>query len=284
MSDNPLKKYYRQPKIYISLPTPDKFYPAGSIEYTESGEIPVYAMTAKDELTFKTPDALLNGQATVDVLQSCIPNIKNAWAVPSTDLDVLLIAIRIATYGETMDVNTTIPVIDEERTFELDLRAILDDLRSQTFEDTVVIDDLVVHIRPLTYKEFTKSALKTFEEQRVFSIVNNENMSEEEKLGHFNRSFKKLTEITVDMISHSITQIDVSDESVTDTKMITEFLENADKKFYTTIVDHIEAQKKKFAVKPLTVRTEEAEQEQGAPASYEVPVVFDQTNFFGQGS
>ena len=31
-----------------------------------------------DEITFKTPDALLNGQATVDVIQSCIPNIKDA--------------------------------------------------------------------------------------------------------------------------------------------------------------------------------------------------------------
>jgi len=68
-SHNPLKKYFRQPKIYISLPSQGKFYPDGSIEMTENGELPVYSMTAKDEMIIKTPDALLNGSSTVEVIQ-----------------------------------------------------------------------------------------------------------------------------------------------------------------------------------------------------------------------
>ena len=56
---NPLKKYYRQPKQFIRLPSGYKYYPEGAIEVSESGEIAVYPMTAKDELIFKTPDALL---------------------------------------------------------------------------------------------------------------------------------------------------------------------------------------------------------------------------------
>ena len=51
---NPLKKYYRQPKQYIKLPSGYKFYPEGAIQVPESGEIAVYPMTAKDELLFKT--------------------------------------------------------------------------------------------------------------------------------------------------------------------------------------------------------------------------------------
>ena len=100
---NPLRKYFRQPKVYITLPSKGKFYADGAIELPESGEFPVFAMTAKDELTMKTPDALLNGQATVDVIKSCIPAIKNPWSMPSIDLDAVLIAIRIATYGEMME-------------------------------------------------------------------------------------------------------------------------------------------------------------------------------------
>ena len=76
---NPLQKYFRQPKIYIKLPSNGKWYPNGSLEVTDNMEFPVYAMTARDELMFKTPDALLNGQSTVDVIQSCVPSIKNAW-------------------------------------------------------------------------------------------------------------------------------------------------------------------------------------------------------------
>ena len=103
MNDNPLAKHFRQPKLYIQFPSKGNFYPDGSLEETETGDYPIFAMTAKDELTIKTPDALLNGQATVSVIQSCVPNIKNAWHVPSIDVDAILIAIRIATYGEKMD-------------------------------------------------------------------------------------------------------------------------------------------------------------------------------------
>lgn len=281
MEQNPLQGYFRQPKIYVTLPSGGKYYPHGTLEMTETGELPVYAMTAKDELAFKTPDALLNGQATVDVIQSCIPNIKNAWFMPSLDLDAVLIAIRIATYGEMMEIDTKVPVTNEERSYQLDLRETLDGLIGNEFEDTLQIEDLVVHLRPLTYQEFTRSALKTFEEQRVFSLVNNESINEEEKLAKFAQSFKKLTELTIGMVSQSIVAIEAQGQTVDNAKYINEFLENADKSFYNSIVEHIEKQKNKYSVKPLTVATEEEDRNQGAPETFEVPVVFDQANFFG---
>lgn len=284
MSENPLKGYFRQPKIYISLPSQLKYYPPGAIEPTETGEFPVYPMTATDEIALKTPDALLNGQSTVEVIQSCIPNIKNAWHMPNLDLDAILIAIRIATYGEMMEIETKVPNVGEERTYEVDLRQILDGLIANQFEEIVQIDNLIVHLRPMTYKEFTKNALKTFEEQRIFSLVNNDDMPEEEKITRFNQSFKKLTALTVGMISDSIAAIEFDGETVTDSQHIREFLENADKKFYNEIVKHIENQKEKFSIKPLTINSEPEDIEKGAPETYEVPVIFDQSNFFAQGS
>ena len=92
---NPLASFMRQPKIYIRLPSQGEFWPAGSLAASETGEYPVYSMTAKDELTMKTPDALLNGQATVDMIKSCVPSIVNPWHMPSIDLDAVLVAIRI---------------------------------------------------------------------------------------------------------------------------------------------------------------------------------------------
>lgn len=49
-NSNPLKKYYRQPKQFVKLPSGYKFYPEGSIQVPESGEVAVYPMTAKDEM------------------------------------------------------------------------------------------------------------------------------------------------------------------------------------------------------------------------------------------
>ena len=110
-NSNPLNKYFRQPAIYISLPSGNT-YPPHVVEPTQTGELAVMPMTAKDEIKFKTPDALMNGQGVVDVIQSCIPAIKDAWQVRSYDIDTVLIAIRIATYGETMDINFNIPTMN----------------------------------------------------------------------------------------------------------------------------------------------------------------------------
>ena len=92
---NPLGKYYRQPQIYIRLPSRGKYYPADVFTPTETGEIPVLPMTAKDELSFKTPDAMMSGQSTVDVIQSCVSSFKNAWEMGNFDPFPVVLAIRV---------------------------------------------------------------------------------------------------------------------------------------------------------------------------------------------
>ena len=108
--NNPLETYFRQPSIYITLPSGGTFWPEGSIDMGDNNEIAVYPMTARDEIIMKTPDALLSGKSTVEVIKSCCPQIKDPWMMPTLDLDTVLIAIRIASYGEQMAVSTEVPV------------------------------------------------------------------------------------------------------------------------------------------------------------------------------
>lgn len=277
---NPLRKFYRQPKVYLDLPSKGKYYGESAIEMTETGELPVYAMTAKDELAMKTPDALLNGQSTVDVIQSCVPNIKNAWAMPSVDLDAILIAIRIATYGETMQITYTTPGTTNERDYNIDLRQLLNKITNTEFEDRITIGDMVVNLAPLTYKEFTANAMKTFEEQRIFRIVNDDNIPDEDKIEKFNKSFSKLTQLTVDMLALSIKSIEVEDTVVDNRLHIQDFIDNADKDFFADVLEHLETQRAKFQIEPLKVTTLEEEREEGAPDEFEIPITFDQSNFF----
>ena len=103
LSNNPLAKHFRQPVLYLKLPSGGKWYPEGSLDLPVTGEIPVFAMTARDEITFKTPDALMNGSSTVQVIESCCPSIKDAWKMPAVDLDPVLIALRLATYGKELE-------------------------------------------------------------------------------------------------------------------------------------------------------------------------------------
>lgn len=277
---NPLKKYFRQAKVFIDLPSKGQFYPAGALDMPETGELPVFAMTAKDELMMKTPDALLNGQATVDVIQSCIPNIKDAWKMPSIDLDACLIAIRIATYGDELEITTKVPNIGEDRAFKLDLRQVLQRFVSTEYDNKVEVGPFLVTMRPLTYREFTDSNLKTFEEQRVFRLVNDEKTPDEEKLAKFNESFQKLTQLTVGMMCNSIASITVEGNTVDNALHIKDFIDNADKEIFAALLEHLEDQKKKFEMEPLKVKSTPEDIEAGAPETWEVPITFDQSNFF----
>jgi hypothetical protein len=284
ITPNPLAKHFRQPKVYIRLPSGGEYYEGGIVK-TENGEYPVLGMTAKDELIYKTPDALINGQATVEVIQSCVPNIKNAWNIPSIDLDAILIGIRIATYGEKLDLTMTVPGINEERSYEVDLKILLDQLYSQTFENTISVGEFVIEIRPTSYKYFTDIALKTFEEQRIFKMLRDDSVSQEEKIKRVQESFNKLTDINIDLIKNSIVSIQyLSEPVVTNRAHINEFINNADKDFYYAVIKHIEKQKEKFTIKPLKLVFSEEDQKLGAPAEFDLPITLDQSNFFGKGS
>jgi hypothetical protein len=277
---NPLQKYFRQPKIYLSLPSSGKYYPAGSLEISENGEYPVFPMTARDEIMIKTPDALLNGQATASVISSCIPAIKDPFSMPSMDLDACLIAIRIATYGEMMEVSIKVPVTGEDKDFDLDLRIMLDQFSNVEYNNAIQLDDMVVNLRPLSYREFTETSKKTFDEQRIFNVINDADMDEGDKLQTFTNSFKKLTDLTILTLEKSIQSIEVGDQVVTDQAHIKEFIANTDKGLFESVTNHIEEQRSKFQVKPLIVDATPEEIEAGVPETYEVPVTFDQSSFF----
>ena len=188
---NPLQKYYRQPAIYIKLPSGGRYYPKEVFTPTETGEIPILPMTVKDELAFKTPDAMINGQSTVDVIKSCVPNLLDPWKMVNYDTDAVLLAIRIATYGETMDVTYRVPVINEEGSHTINLPALLEDInRAEILDETTTTTNFKIQIEPLSYKTLTKIQIARFEQQKMYGTIDNSTMTDEAKQSAFAKSFE----------------------------------------------------------------------------------------------
>ena len=137
-----------------------------------------------------------------------------------------------------------------------------------------------IKTKPLSYAEFTKSALKTFEQARLQAVVSDTKLKDEEKIAQFNSSFQKLTQLNVDMVVQTIESIRVDGQTVTDKTQIKEFVDNAN----ATVIKEIEAKltalRTQGAVKPLKMKATEDQIKKGAPTSYEVPVTFDSSNFF----
>jgi len=271
---SPLDAYYRQPKIYVKLPSNGEYYPDGSLDRSEDGTYAVYSMTAKDELMFKTPDALLSGQSTVEVIQSCIPSIKDAWKVPSIDLDAILVAIRIATYGDKMDVDADCPKCKEDLRYDLNLTEFLEKLGRFQFPSSFNVGELVFHVSPYTYKEVTRKNLNRIEQEKIYSIINDDEMSDEEKIERFGASFVKLTELTIDTIIDTVNQIDTPQGSETNRAKIKDFISNAPKEIFDQVNAHLQSMREKLDLKM-----------EGAVCSkcqhkFNIAVTMDQANFF----
>jgi hypothetical protein len=274
MTNNPLKQYFRQPAIYIKLPSNGEFYPPGSIELSVNGEYPVLPMTAVDEMTYRTPDALFNGAAVVSVIQSCMPNIQNAWNVPSVDVDTILVAIRIASYGHNMEFSTACAKCGEVNDRELDLRQVLDSIRTPNYNSPVEQGDMQIYFKPMTYKNLNDNNQLQFEEQKILQMLPDTEVENTEKVRLLGEAFKKLSEVTIQALAQSISTIKTPTALVSEPEHIKEFLENCDRTLFNRIKDFIIDIKGQAEMQPVKIVCDKCQNE------FEQELTLDMSSFF----
>lgn len=280
---NPLETYFRQPAIYITLPSKGVYYPTGSITLDENGEVGVYPMTAKDEIVMKTPDALLTGKSTVEVIQSCIPAIKDAWQVPSIDVDTILIAIRIATYGETMPVVIPIQEINDSLQADVNLSNALESVQTNLPNTELVLPNgIKLKIRPINYAMMSKQAMRVYDEQRMIRTLQDSDLTDAEKTAKYTDTFNKVAMYSVDEMLASIETIHTPDgKQVTEPGYISEFVNNMEVATAKIIKDKITEIRQTGAIPPMNYDVPEEQVEKGAPKTMSVPLTFDTSVFFG---
>lgn len=277
-TQNPLFKHFRQPQLHLKLPSNGRWWAAGSLELPVTGELPVYAMTARDELILKTPDALLNGSATSDVIQSCCPAIKDAWKMPTVDLDSILIAIRIATYGNRMEFASVCPHCESKNDHAVDLNALASQIECPDFDTTVKVDGLEIYIRPETYQEFSNNSMKNYEEQRILSLVQNQDISESEKITKFNEMFKKLVNANIDHVVRSVAGIKTEDGVVVDDyEQLKEFFSNCNRPIWDAVKDRLFDLGANNTLRNIPVQCENEK----CSKEYTAPLLFELSSFFG---
>ena len=277
-SVNPLRAFFRQPVIYMRLPSDGEFWPEGSLDMPVNHELPVLPMTAMDEITYRTPDALFNGAAMVTVVQSCVPNIRDAWQMPQCDLNTVLAAIRIASYGKNMPINTECPECKTENEYDLDLQDAMGRLENADYSQTVTKGDLEIYFRPMSYQDQTEINLLQFEQQRVIAMLPNSELSEEEKTRRLNDAIKNITEITVKAMGRSIQSIRTPQALVTEPEFIRDFLLNCDRNLFTAIRDKIVLLRSNDDFKPIKLKCPECNKE------YEQKFTLDTASFFETAS
>jgi hypothetical protein len=281
MSDTSrLAQFYRQPEIYITLPSA-QFYPEGSLEIGATGEIPVFPMTAKDDIAIKTPDALISGQAVVQVISSCIPSITDPWQMPATDVDFALIAVRIASFGEEMELeyvcNNT--ECNEQFRVGVNLNQYIEHLGNIdiSYESTIIpYGEIKIHIKPLTYLDLSIIQRRSFEEQRAMEAASQmEELSDEEKQETYQRILNNLTDLNISSLTSGVQGIELPDgELIVDKEEIIDFINNTSVKLFRKITNAIAEIRDSTSLDPIDASCPECK------STMKVPLLFDYANFF----
>lgn len=238
---NPLSKFFRKPKIYVSLPTGSEYYSEEVVKFDANGELGVCSMTGGDEIALKNPDALLNGDAMIQVIKSCVQGVKDPTKLVSNDIDVLISAIRYATYGDDVEVSLKCPECKEQSNFKIDVQHLL---HSITFLDKeYVINDGAINlfIRPYTFVEAISGLQAQFEQSKLAKALVNKDLGDSDRTKIMTEAFARISILNHKLLTNAVEKIVITDESsetvVTEEEHIAEYLKNAESMLISRIED-----------------------------------------------
>ena len=238
-TESPLKNFRRQPKIYISLPSQGKYYKDNIIANNTFTEIPVFSMTASDEILYKTPDAMITGNATSANIKSCIPSVLDPWNIITLDIDTLLIGIRMATYGDSMTVDHKCSC-GGSNSYEINLNKYLEYYQNCKFIDSLKIDDFTFKIKPLTYRKWTEVQKKTVTLQRAINTQVTKIDDENEKMKALDNITLQINDLAISTIFDYVESIEVGGEIETNKNEIIDFMANQDLTYFKQIKEVVE--------------------------------------------
>jgi len=189
-----------------------------------------------------------------------------------------LIAIRIASHGHEMPINTTCPACTHEEEYALDMRTVLDQIRSPDFAETIDYGDLEIVFNPVNYEQQNASSIAQFEQQKLLSVLPSSDLSEEEKMTRLTQAMKVITDLTINIVCHSITVIKTPTAAATNREQIKEFLRPCYRKIYNQIRNHVVSLRQQSEIAPLKIVCTECSHE------YNQPMDLDIANFFASAS
>lgn len=272
---NPLIQAYRKPKVYVTLPSGGKYYrekPHLSVD----NELAIYPMTARDELLTKNPDALFNGESTMALIKSCCPDIPDPHDVPICDLSVILIAIRQASYGDSIDFDIKCPECDELNMLSLSIPGMLSTVGANENTDICELDaGFKVRIKPYNIDDRTSLQIQQVKQQKMVEALVASDISDEEREKQFGEMFVSIANLTIKLIRNSIRYVETPDgERVEDSELIEEWLQTISKKDYEAIKSTVERLSESGINNKFKARCTSCSHE------WETPVELDAANFF----
>ena len=235
---NPLINYYREKDIYVKLPTQAKWY-KNKPHLTKDGEIGVLPMTLKDEMLFKIPDSLYNGESLYEVLRSIVPDIADPYEISIPDVDVILLASRAvsSTDGSELPIDARCPVCKQLASYSINIPSLLSKIKVVNDGLDIEIKKLKLKLRPNTLASVTASSIQAVESTRLLAAIKEDINDANKQL--MQKSLQTSTAATIGLLADNIESIELPDGTVvTDLANIVEWISNSDASTINTLKKH----------------------------------------------
>lgn len=231
--NNPLSDFYREKSIFVKLPTGGKWYKQKP-KLTADGEIGVMPMTMKDEMLFKIPDSLYNGESLYEVLKSIVPDIADPYEISIPDVDVILLASRAVSTDTELPIDARCPHCGETTSYSINIPMILSKIKPIASDTEVEIKNLIIRLRPNTLASVTASSMQGVESARLLAAVGTEQNQNTKDL--LQKSLEKATAAGIGVLADSIESITMPNGTVvTDQAHIMQWVANSDANTTTVI-------------------------------------------------
>lgn len=293
---NLLTKYYRKPKAFISLPSKGKFYQLDESEQSMLEEVGVLPMTMLNQLSANNPESLVNGNTVEELIRDCstITSVEPRKMF-KCDIDALIMAIRMVSFEDAMNITMQCPKCNEEHTYGIDLAAMLSEA---TYHEELPYkmsltenSDITLYLTPTTLESALKVDQMLFQDAKEIDMIRKSIPESNKETGKFENEeelksyitniqdiHRRMTMSTIDLFATSIVEAETPEGSTYDHDEITHFVSNLNEKDYALLKEKIEDINKIGIPKKRAFTCASCEH------VFDGPVEVNPTDFFGNGS
>lgn len=223
------------PSVEIALPTRGYFYPEGEVldNTVNADELPVRSLSIIDETAFKDPMMLISGNAISKMINHITTGITDPGYLCEIDIQAILVACRIASYGNTLMVDHKCSSCNEQHTMDINLTDHIQNYNPFTPEEFKEYDLFLertgqtIRLRPIRYKdsvEMTISNIKTSFQFEQYENMNDQEALSAEFIDIYNKQFEDTVNNNIHAVISSILYVETkSGKKVTDQNYIEEW-------------------------------------------------------------
>lgn len=174
-------------EVSIQLPSLGRFYDFDQVfkEGTDVEDLPVGTVSIMDEHRFSDPLLLATGDAIPKMIKHICPDITNPGMLAEVDVEAILLATRLASYGDTMKLKHRCsnpgvqedgsPVCQHENNMNVNIEEFIMRYGALDFLDEFMLplDDLKhkVQLRPVPYSRSIEIMMNMIKSNREFEKI-----------------------------------------------------------------------------------------------------------------